>query len=78
MMMKQAHETNCFHTTNLQKDAQINHIYKVIHMCSSIVNTCNEIKSKLLIFPCVQDLKQIKPVCHLNKPLEEFLCHLLT
>jgi len=48
----EAHEANYFHTTNLQKDAQINHIYKVIHMCSYIVNTCNEIKSiKLLNIP---------------------------
>ncbi len=58
--MKQAHETNCFHTTNLQKDAQINHIYKVIHMCSYIVNTCNEIKSKLLNIPMCTRLKTNK------------------
>ncbi len=50
----EAHEANCFYIANLEKDAQINHIYKVIHMCSYIINTCNEIKkSNYLIFPCV-------------------------
>ncbi len=57
----EAHEANYFHTTNLQKDAQINHIYKVIHMCSYIVNTCNEIKSiKLLNIPMSTRLKTNK------------------
>jgi hypothetical protein len=57
----ETHEANCFHTTNLQKEAQINHIYKVIPMCSYIVNTCNEIRNiKLLVILVCTKLKTNK------------------